>query len=59
MKLREFSKLVDEVLRKATKFSLLESAKRDDKLKEELDKAVSIAQERIIKEILEKEILEK
>ena len=55
MKLKEFSKLADVAMKEAgDKYSLFNLAEKDDKLKEEINEAISIAQERILKEILEK-----
>ena len=55
MKLKEFSKLADVAMKEAgDKYSLLNLIEKDDKLKEEINEAISIAQERILKEILEK-----
>ena len=52
MKLKEFSKLADVAIKEASdKYSLFNLAKKDDKLKEEINEAISIAQERILKEI--------
>ena len=52
MKLKEFSKLADVAMKEAgDKYSLLNLAEKDDKLKEEINEAISIAQERILKEI--------